>query len=418
MKRTKLITLILATTTIAAAVGAASRLPEPKDFSALLNFDLSPGESWKGGSKAAEIASFMLNAMDVRRASAKLFHDNAGVARSGRVFHEKQHGCLTGTLTIRGERPEDTDGRTVAGLFAKEASYPVIARFSNGIGGVGHDADPDVRGLAIKMFGEDGQPVDFLMTNSTNPLGRDLQQFVDFMNAQVQGNLEVVRFVREQVASQSDPDELPYLRHFTRTVLGVIESPEKEAYWSGHPYMMGAGSHMKFNVRPEGWSDEDQFKYDHRGEGVGLLELPGILLNTAISHLTKSPNYLRESLLARAKAAPIHYVFSLQLEKDASSTPLENALVEWKESDAPSIPVADLVLDQQDFSEQGREAECGRLRFTPAHYHPEHRPVGNMGRGRLFAYLASQIARGADDYSPDAGIVDRWRNHRYSQNRQ
>jgi catalase len=83
-------------------------------------------------------------------------------------------------------------------------------------------------------------------------------------------------------------------------------------------------------------------------------------------------------------------VFSVQLEKDPQTTPIEDALVEWKESDSPSIPVAELVLD--------REIEphvCEVARFTPGHCIAEHRPLGNMGRGRLFSYDASQRGRHA-----------------------
>ncbi|WP_207749922.1 hypothetical protein, partial [Clostridioides difficile] len=67
---------------------------------------------------------------------------------------------------------------------------------------------------------------------------------------------------------------------------------------------------------------------------------------------------------------------------------------------SPSIPVADIVFDQQNFDQPARDEACPRLRFTPGHFHPEHRPAGNMGRGRLFAYFASQAARPSDEQSP------------------
>lgn len=403
---------------LAACAGSAPRkpasiTPEPKSFDNLLNFPLSPGEAWKGGSKDSELAGFLANAQDVRRASARLYQDHADQNRSGRVFHEKSHGCLTGTLAIRSYRPEDPQHRTFQGLFAAPASFPVIVRFSNGIGSVAHDADPDVRGMAVKIFTGGATAVDLLMTNGTNPLGRDLQQFVDFMNAQVQGNVTTVKFVADQVAAQSDADELPYLRHFARSVLGQIEGPDLERYWGGHAYTFGPALHMKFNAQPAGYSEQDRLKYDHRGEGVGLTELPLVFARLLEHRLGRSPNYLREELKASAARGPIHYVLNVQLEKDPKSTPIENALVEWKESDAPSIPVADLVLDQQDFDRPERDQACARLRFTPAHYHPDHRPAGNMGRGRLFAYLASQAARSSDEASPDEGIVARWRAHHY-----
>jgi hypothetical protein len=80
----------------------------------------------------------------------------------------------------------------------------------------------------------------------------------------------------------------------------------------------------------------------------------------------------------------------VQLEKNPETTPIENTLVEWKESDSLSIPVAELVLDREVDGDA-----CTNLRFTPRHYHPDHRPLGNMGRGRIFTYDASQHGRGA-----------------------
>ena len=95
-------------------------------------------------------------------------------------------------------------------------------------------------------------------------------------------------------------------------------------------------------------------------------------------------------------AGPIKFVFSVQVEKDPHTTPIEDSLVEWKENDSPSIPVADLVLDRE------IEADvCRDLRFTPGHSIPAHRPLGNLGRGRIFTYQASQNGRHAPSEEPE-----------------
>jgi hypothetical protein len=412
--------------TLAACASSPPRKPasapptEPKALESLLNFELSPGERWKGGSKEAEVAGFVADANAVRAASEKLYRDNEKQTRSGRVFHEKSHGCLTGTLTVRGERPQDPEHRTNVGLFAAGASYPVIGRFSNGVGVNQHDADPDVRGLALKIFAGGDVPVDFLMTNATNPLGRDLDHFVEFMNAQVRGNLATLGFVKRSVDFQKSStdyktqhDELPYLRHFARSVLAQIDAVERERYWGGHPYLFGPNLHMKFNVQPADYSEQDQFKYDHRGDGVGFAKLAEVFGTLAVHRLGRPADYLRRHLKETAAAGPIHYVLNVQLEVGPVATPIENALVEWEEKYSPSIPVADIVFDQQNFDQPARDEACSRLRFTPGHFHPEHRPAGNMGRGRLFAYFASQAARPSDEQSPDAGIVERWRAGKY-----
>jgi hypothetical protein len=113
-------------------------------------------------------------------------------------------------------------------------------------------------------------------------------------------------------------------------------------------------------------------------------------------------DYLRRDLLHRLVAAPLRYTLSGQLEKSAEATPIENTLVEWKEADTPSVPVADLVLDRECTA-----IDSESLRFTPAHFIAAHRPLGNLARGRLFTYAASQEGRGAATSDPAESAVFR-----------
>ena len=96
-----------------------------------------------------------------------------------RVFHAKSHGCLLGELRLLPERHEETR----RGLFGNSTpeKYPVLARFSNGKGTIEADKSPDVRGVALKIFGvEPGteRTIDFLMTNSPVAFGADHAEFV------------------------------------------------------------------------------------------------------------------------------------------------------------------------------------------------------------------------------------------------
>jgi hypothetical protein len=126
-------------------------------------------------------------------------------------------------------------------------------------------------------------------------------------------------------------------------------------------------------------------------------------------YFAKLGDYLQYDLEERLLHHPVKYVFAIQLEKNPSETPIEDNLKEWKESVTPSIPVAELVLDQQDSHVTNDEGICEELRFTPAHYIPQHRPLSNMGRGRLFGYEASQIGRNAQEEEPDSSFVTRIR---------
>jgi hypothetical protein len=184
------------------------------------------------------------------------------------------------------------------------------------------------------------------------------------------------------------------------------KEPTTEQYWSGHPYLLGPHQAMKFNVRPiEGGQTEiDDGLRRETTRLKSIVESVSGNLEHQIKHWFEmrtvgsskvNPNYLSIDLRNRLQRAPIKFVFSVQLEKDLQTTPVEDGLTEWKESDSPSIPVAELVLDRE------IEAEiCRDLRFTPGHYVSDHRPLGNLGRGRIFTYEGTQIGRHASTEEP------------------
>jgi hypothetical protein len=346
-------------------------------------------------SKEAETDEFERHAALVVDAQRRLAEAHGQDRR--RVFHAKPHGCLAGRLTLRESRPDATR----QGIFGPngKSAYNVLARFSGGVGFDQHDLKPDVRGLALKIFGAGAGAVDFLMTNGTNPFGADQEEFVQFMRANVDGGLSLLDFLK-------DHKEVAGL--LLKTTLRIIPSLATEQYWSGHPYLLGPRQAMKFNVRPSEDAAAVEIDHDLRQEAAkhqSFLAGLGDKLEDHLEHWRErveagasklDSNYLTKELQDRLRRGPIRFVFSVQLEKDERTTPIENTLVEWKESDSPSIPVADLVLDR----DVGTDA-CKDLRFTPGHCHPDHRPLGNMGRGRLFTYRASQGGRGAAEAEPE-----------------
>jgi hypothetical protein len=326
------------------------------------------------------------------------------------------HACLLGTLTLRPDRP----AAVRRGLFADggRPRFNVIARFSNGVGTEAHDLKPDVRGMALKIFGVP-QPsatapsaatgcVDWLMTNSTNPFGRDQEEFVEFMEANAGSVLELPAHLTRH------PEVAALL---FKAAARVIPSLATERFWSGHPYLLGADIAMKFNVAPLPDVDPVAGIADDAAEagrldslvqravhGAGAIEdrVARWLAQHAPEASPLHADYLRRDLLHRLAAAPVRYTLSVQLERSADETPIENTLVEWKEADTPSVPVADLVLDRESTA-----IDSESLRFTPAHFIAAHRPLGNLARGRLFTYAASQEGRGAATSDPAESAVFR-----------
>jgi len=347
-------------------------------------------ERYKGGSEQAETDEFNRHAERVAATQAGFAIKHKQPLR--RAFHAKPHGCLAGRLTLREDRP-DTTRQGIFGPNGKSV-YNVLARFSGGVGFDQHDLKPDVRGVALKIFGAGDNPVDFLMTNGTNPFGADQEEFVQFMEATAEGGLKLATFLKDHPA-------VAIL--LFKTTLRFIPSLATEQYWSGHPYLLGPNRAMKFNVRPsEDTPPANDDVLRKAGGHHSFLDRLADLGDELEHQLDRwrdraealaakvDPDYLTKELQGRLRAGPIRFVFSVQLEKDEQTTPIENTLVEWKESDSPSIPIADLELVR----EVGADV-CGDLRFTPKHCHPDHRPLGNMGRGRIFTYRESQERRGA-----------------------
>jgi catalase len=326
-------------------------------------------EQHKFGSQAAEEAEFQRHIARVQSAQHELAQRHEPPVNR-RVFHTKSHGCLAGTLTLRPDRPASVRH----GLFGDggKQRYNVLARFSNGVGEVRHDLKPDVRGIALKIFGaqdadaESGSVtetcVDWLMTNSPNPFGRDQEEFVGFMEANLHPLVKLPVFLLEH----------PRIAALLLKATSVpVASLVTQQYWSGHAYLLGLDRAMKFNVTPTAGVDT--------GSVTALL----------------GADHLREDLLRRFQDAPVRFSLNVQLEISPEATPIEDALVEWEESQSPSIAVAELELTREI---TGLDADT--LRFTPAHFIAAHRPLGNMARGRIFTYRASQEGRGAVPLDP------------------
>lgn len=383
---------------------------KPVTYESHLNFPLYKNERYYNGTKEAELASFLEGGQRVLKAQQKIAEsvkDKTGNNDKKRVFHTKQQGCYYGKLNLLQERPSDTAGETFTGMFdpRTKESYDVLVRFSNGVGIQQDDKLPDVRGMAIKvidvMNSKTGKPqsVDFLMTNSPTPFGKDFLEFVEFMDyvADHGPTWGAILFTPHFRASRSliKASGLPVIANYK------IKSLATQRYWSGHPYLLGNDKAMKFNVRPTETKELTTKEIKKMGPNA--------------------PNYLSIDLNERLKNRSIKFKFAIQLEKDSKSTPIEDNLIEWKEKTSPSIEVADLIIEQQYDPHTGELfSACETMRFTPGHYIPEHRPLSNMGRGRLFAYEASQIGRQESDnrkkisyvpgQEPTAQDLARWRS--------
>jgi catalase len=344
------------------------------------DFELYKHEAFFGGSADAERAEFHTHITKVQNVQQSLAHKSAA-HRPSRIFHAKSHGALLGELRLKPGRPAEVR----RGVFGDGAPpcYPVLARFSNGKGTIHADFLPDVRGVALKIFNvsqEPEQTMDLLMTNSPVAFGKDHAEFVEFMVAVLNPLTQAAFFATHPRAAKA------LLRAAGVPPLGGMTTV---TFGSGHAYLLGPDNAMKMKLTP---SINEETIHQRAAE---------------IWHLVEDPNYLAADLKARAHEQ-ISFTLSIQLEsKNPEQTPIEDALAEWKEEVSPFIEVADLVFPRQPMTDVSKQI-AEELAFTPWNYVPEHRPLGNLARGRLFSYLASALNRGAKRNPSFAALKAEW----------
>lgn len=315
-----------------------------------------------------------------------------------RGFHAKPHGCLRGHLVVLPVtrryvapkfqmEPEDPQMRVIPaetqfGIFKDEQKYDILARFSSGVGFRKPDTELDVRGLAIKVLGVEGERVkplpsdphpeqhtqDFVMTNNPTQLASTAQEFMKFGEVQHNSFLASL-FLMKKWRS---------MKVGSRILFREVASLVNEQYWSDAPIRLGTRT-IKYTARPCG---------NNPSAGV---------------RNGKDKDYLTEDLGAFAATNPICFDFAVQFQLDAIKQPIEDALTEWEEDDTPFVTVAQIQFPPQELKQtQG----CEGLRFTPWHALREHQPVGNMNRGRRLVYESSQRHRAAIFKEPDERTIE------------
>ena len=92
------------------------------------------------------------------------------------------------------------------------------------------------------------------------------------------------------------------------------------------------------------------------------------------------------------KEVEIRFDYCIQLFVDEKRTPIEEAYIEWKESDSPPIAIATLVLPKQDF-EPALQTEMENMAFNPWNTR-DYTPLGLINLARKKVYDTSALHRG------------------------
>ena len=112
-----------------------------------------------------------------------------------------------------------------------------------------------------------------------------------------------------------------------------------------------------------------------------------------ILRLGSQADSLRLALEESLREHEVCFEFQVQLCTSLQAMPIEDATVEWPESESPFRTVAHLVLPQQDIAGYRLQNEYRALAFNVWHALTAHRPLGGINRVRSAVYPISAAWR-------------------------
>jgi len=325
-----------------------------------------PSKDWReviAPDEAQRIQKYVADFVDAQQRMSKVFGN-------GRGLHRRQLLALKANLEVLADIP----AHAKFGLFAKPAKYDAWIRLSNGGMRIRPDSAPDIRGYALKVKGLNGPGAlgnttncqDFLMINQDAFSSPQMYEFMELVIALSKGNGALLKYL-----------------FGTFGFFGAIKRMRKASATFGKPFS---------GFATERFNTSTPIACGPYAVRVGLAPAPG---------QTPAPGAKENwagDIIHRLKKGPLVHDLQLQFFVDEAITPIEDASVPWVESESPFVTVAKLTIPQQDFSEGAGQKfadEVAQASFDPWGALMDHRPLGNVMRGRKVMYLASQKTRGA-----------------------
>jgi hypothetical protein len=283
---------------------------------------------------------------------------------------------------VTAKRAPELAARLAKGIFAKPGVYPAVARFANADSNVNSDFKPDVRSLSFSVdLTRDGTvPVgsssrqDFSMQNATTLPINDSPAFLATMKVLTASNPVAGLW------SLSFKDKLKVVRTLALAELQArqrIKPYQQLRYWSTVPFRHGPNDVVKFSAVPSDNSARTLQKSNPKG-----------LQDELVRHINEDGQMS-------------WFDFAIQLldtgkmtywgkTRDANFW-IENASVEWSESEAPFHTVARLTLLRN--SQLPLEASEATYFDVTGNSTADSAPVGSINRARCPAEVASRKAR-------------------------
>jgi len=268
------------------------------------------------------------------------------------------------------------------GIFAKPGVYDATVRFANAASTIYKDRKPDLRAMSfsVALPPEQGATSPFqdysLQSNPTFPIN-DVHTFAVLMKVLSAGN------GKNKLKAIWSLSILDFFRFAKAAAVGVLQEQgkirpyQRIRYWSTVPFRNGPFEAVKFSATPREGNPAQELQHE-----------PNALRDELIRHLNEDEKM--SSFDFGLQLLDIEKMTRWGMHRAASFW-VENATVEWKESQTPFYPVARLTL----VAKSAMEMEACEPRYIDVTQHAtaDSQPLGSINRGRLLSEQASRKVR-------------------------
>lgn len=304
-----------------------------------------------------------------------------------RPVHAKSHGLVRGELTVLDSLPPEL----AQGLFAHARSFPIVMRFSTVPGDLLDDKVSTPRGVAIKIIGAQGPRVE-------GSEGEITQDFV-MVNGPTFGAPDAAHFLKSLKLVAKTTDKAESLKKAFST---LARGTEKiiEALGGQSSSILALGGQPETHVLGDTFYTQVPLLYGPYVAKLCVAPVSPELTALTGKHvdLSDRPDGLREEVVNFFQTQAGVWEVRVQLCRDLSKMPIEDASVRWPEELSPYLAVARITVDPQMAWTQHRSRVVDDgMSFSPWHALAAHRPLGSVMRARKTIYDVMSTIRAAQN---------------------
>jgi hypothetical protein len=316
-----------------------------------------------------------------------------------RATHVKTQGIVKGKLTVLSDLPDHLR----QGLFITPGkTYDVGARYASEPVFLQADQEPGPRGLAMRVFGAEGDRLQGADRNATT------QDFF-FNNApmieltNIDTCLEIMQLrekyfdspIRLAAATKLRTDAIKQSAPGRPQTLAKVSKP-----------LTLKGMLPNTNIISHSFYTQSAFRF---GDYYGHLALFPVLdeMTTRAEKVKSSDSReaLRDWLIEYFAKHGAKYEFKIQLGTSPEHHPTEDGSVVWDEATAPYQTIATVEFPPQDsLTAERRTLWEDRMKLSPWNALAEHQPLGSINRLRKIVYDMSVKKREAVNATPSVQV--------------